>query len=264
MSKVVWPRLPEAAARALLNDIEGKNPAELRASASLFHPDAAEVEVGGRKVGKSVIENVCHNLRSCADGLGFPEPLNRAAVTRFDRPATRILHDSMRIVVSDAAADGVWSYLSLVALPDLSVWRWPERAPDRLLGRPRNVFRRLWWRGEVIGSDLIDVKGGLGEDELVNIMERTTLAANRKLARAMASAVVGLGETGVARSEVMRDLGRRVLRTQSVLCLDALDSGQVRAVVADALKLSVEALRTDAPASNLVVPSQASHRSCTV
>jgi hypothetical protein len=225
-----------------MKSIADLNATELRATATLDHPDAAPVEVGGQPVDPAVIEDLRTRVRACADELGFPESLNRAAVTRFDRPATRILHDTMDIIPADAAAMGVWSYLSLVALPDISVWRWPDRAADRILGKPRNVFRRLWWRAEIVGSDLIDAPRGLGEDELVNIMERATIAANRRLARSMAAAIVGLPDTGLARSELMRDMARRILRLQSVLCFDALEDNMIDSLVGQTLDASITAL----------------------
>ena len=38
----------------------------------------------------------------------------------------------------------------------------------------------MWWRAEVLGPDVDLAK--LGEDELVNIMERPTLFSDRRLA----------------------------------------------------------------------------------
>lgn len=125
----------------------------------------------------------------------------------------------------------MWNFLTLLVLPDVAVWRFPGRADERLLGRSRNVFSRLWWRGEVVGADLIDVRSGLGEDELVNIMERPTLAANPTVARSLARIILERGaEVPVARSELMRDVSKRFLRAQAVLCVDALDPDEIWAL----------------------------------
>lgn len=242
MTGNVWPRLPESAALQMLSTIADSSAEQLRAGSGLHHPDAAPVEVGGRRVDDATIELLSSRLRSCADSLGFPRELNRAEVTRFDRPATRILHDTMGIVPADAAAPGVWSYLSLIVMPDIAVWRWPKRHPERLLGRPRNVFGRLWWRAEVVGADLIDVDRGLGEDELVNIMERPTIAADRRLARTMGKIIVERRITGVARSDVMRDAARRVLRLQAVTCPEILPAPALEDVVCGVVDDAVDAL----------------------
>lgn len=187
-------------------------------------------------------------MQALADEKGFPSPLDRASVAQFDRPATRILHEVMEIVPADAASEEVWNFVTLVLLPDVATWRFPDRSTDRMLGRPRNVFRRLWWRAEIVGSDLIDISDGLGEDELVNIMERSTLAASPALARAVAQAVVLRGSSvKAARSELMRDLAKRVLRAQAVLCIEALDSGAVSELVERCLAESISSLAPSPP-----------------
>jgi hypothetical protein len=229
----VWPRLPHASARQLYSEAAELDSVTLRDTASTAHPDAAPVAVGGTAVPEEFVRLTQHQIRNLADGLGFPAELTRSDVSTFDQPATRLLYESMHIVPADAADEGVWSFLSLVVLPDVAVWRWPARAEDRILGRPRNVFRRLWWRAETVGVDLIDVPGGLGEDELVNIMERSTLAASPRTARLLASIIVEEGaRVAVARSELMRDVAKRLLRQQAVLALDALDDANLQRVVA--------------------------------
>jgi hypothetical protein len=104
---------------------------------------------------------------------------------------------------------GVWSFLRLVLLPEIGPWRSFDRAQDRLLGHPRNVFRPSWWRAHVLGAGLDAVPEGqpLGEDELVQIMERPTLAANPAVARAVRDGVFrGAPHVAAARSELARDL----------------------------------------------------------
>ena len=124
------------------------------------------------------------------------------------------------------------------------------------MGRPRNVFRRLWARADVIGVDLIDAPDGLGEDELVNIFERPTLSANPRVARALAEAIVQRGRsTGLARSEVMRDAAKRVLRQQAVISLDVLDDEQLGAVMDRCLLESLDAMAPPSPAPPPAPPS---------
>lgn len=149
----------------------------------------------------------------------------------------------MQSVPADAASRHVW-FVALVVLPDLAVWRFPGRADERLLGQPRNVFRRLWWRAETVGSDLIDAQRGLGEDELVNIMERPTLAANARTARRLAQLLFEKGDaTGLPRSELMRDVSKRVLRRQAVMCLDALPDDLLTEVLGDCFDEAIRSLR---------------------
>lgn len=229
----------------MLEEVAASTLLELRTNSDLSHSDAAHVEVGGIHVPGEVIGDLQLQLRELADSLGFPADLTRNRVSAFDRPATRILYEVMEILPADAASSEVWSFLALVVLPDVAVWRFPSNAEERLIGHPRNVFRRLWWRGETVGIDLIDAEGGLGEDELVNIMERPTVSANARTARGLAKLIFeDGGRAGTARSELMRDVAKRVLRRQAFLCLDALSDDQLTGLMDECLAEAVRCLST--------------------
>ena len=241
MSSFVWPRLPLVPARLEMERLLKLDAGALRVTASTSHPDAAPVAVGGPVVAEATILSVQTQIRGLADRLGFPAELSQVTVSEFDRPATRILHDGMRIIPADAASEDVWSFLTLIVLPDVAVWRFPGRAEARLLGRPRNVFRKLWWRGETVGAEFIDVPGGLGEDELVNIMERPSLSANPTVARSLARAIHKQGlKTEIARSKLMRDVSKRVLRLQSVVLMESLAEAQIDQAVDECLAASLQ------------------------
>ncbi|MFP4512487.1 MAG: hypothetical protein ACLFRV_06030 [Acidimicrobiales bacterium] len=242
----LWPRLPNTAARDLFEVVSTEELTTLRETATISHPDAAALAVGGSPVDDATIRKLQEAVRDIADDLGFPEPLQ--PVTIFDQRATRVLHETMGIVPADAASAEVWAFVTLVVLPDVAAWRFTSRVESRLLGNYRNVFRRLWWRAETIGVDLIDVPDGLGEDELVNIMERANLAANPRNATMLARLVVEHGtRVGVARSELMRDLSKRFLREQVVVNIDVLEDRQVQDILERHFEESVSALGVAIP-----------------
>ena len=127
---------------------------------------------------------------------------------------------------------GVWSFLTVVVVPEIGPWRFPGRSEERLIGRPRNVLRRTWWRAWALGPDLDDAPDGctpLGEDESVQIMERPSLGGNRRTARALQAALWRAEQSGLpaARSEVMRELARRLRAAKSHISLDALDADEL-------------------------------------
>ena len=142
----VWPRLPAVTARQLLAELRGWTRLTLRSTSSITHLEAAPIAVGGRPVPVETIARVERSIRAVADELGFPNEIARANVATFDRPATRILFDEMEIVPADAASEEVWNFLTLVVLPDVAVGGSQAAVDERLLGRPWNAFRRLWWR----------------------------------------------------------------------------------------------------------------------
>ena len=204
---------------------------QLRSGAATGHPGAAPAPTGGPPVPEAVLAEVAAAVRAaCADQ--WPTPVDRARGAPLDRAIGRELVATMRIARPDAANDGVWSFLSLVLLPDIARLRFPERADNRLLGGARNVFRRAWERRMVLGelSDVVGANGQpLGEDELVNIFERSRLARSHHLVRALAQSI--LSWEGRNRSEYARELTKYVKRDLGAFSIDALDSEAVLGVV---------------------------------
>lgn len=239
--RYVWPRLSEVDARVLLAQYEPLSPTELRDLAATDHPRAAEVAVGGQRVPLPIIEQVARDLRSLADEHGFPDALSHHSPGEFDRPAARLVHNGMKILPSDAASDEVWNFLNLVVLPDLTVWRYPDRHPERMMGRSRSTFGRLWWRAEVIGEDLLDRPDGLGEDQLVAIMERPRLAANRLAARTLAQIIIEGDEVGGrADSQTMRHTARLFRQRSAFISLESLSVAELQEFASDCLRLARE------------------------
>src|SRR5690606_17288623 len=132
--------------------------------------DAETSATGGHPAPLERLAAVQTAIRDVAVRAGYPEPLSRTRTQAFDRPCGTRLYDLMGIVPADAAEEGVWSFLTLVVVPEIGPWRFPGLAEERLLGRPRNVLRRTWWRAWALGPDLDSAPPGcepLGEDESV-------------------------------------------------------------------------------------------------
>jgi hypothetical protein len=124
------------------------------------------------------------------------------------------------------------------------VWRFGVDADERrFIGNVnRNVFRRLWWRAEILGSDIDLTK--LGEDELVNIMERPTIASDRRLARTVALEFLARVHEGAAdsRMQLMRDAMKRLLRLTPLVALQALNDDQIRTAVENCFTAAADGL----------------------
>ena len=109
----------------------------------------------------------------------------------FDRQVGLHIHNILEgLNPFDASRDETWSYLTIRVLPDIARLRFPDNALERYIGRPRNTFRRLWQRAEIIGPELAS---GLLEDEAVQIFERTEgLGSYPELASVLAQAAINL------------------------------------------------------------------------
>ena len=245
---LVYPRLPRELGRAILIGSADMDPVALRLRAGVSHPSAAPAPTGGTPAGPEQIKKVQQAVRDVADATGFPTPLRRGREQDFDRPCGRVLYETMSIVPADAASEDVWTFLSLVVLPEIGPWRFPNRLEERMLGRPRNVLRRPWWRAWALGPDLSFAPEGctpLGEDEFVGIMERPSIGGNQRIARAVRDAIWRLELHGprVARSEAARELARRFRAFLPYIAVDALSDEELSALLDEAAAAGLAALR---------------------
>lgn len=186
--------------------------------AACDHPNAAPVATGGRVADVDHIAKVRDAVVSAVDIWRERGSVGRADAAKFDLAIGRVLHDALQIIPSDAAHDEVWNFLTLVVFPDIAVLRFPDMHPSRMLGSKRNALRRAWLRRDTFG-DLTDrYPRPLGEDEMVGLFERSAMARNRPLIRALGSAVMEY--SGPARSEWARALYKRVRYSTGPRSLD--------------------------------------------
>ena len=139
---------------------------------------------------------------------------------------------------SDAAHDGVWSYLSLMVFPDLVAARWGLRGGEELsidrwvgaqLGRDRNYLKLSWRNWTLLGDIMESATPPLGEDEFLALLERTALARNRRLIRLAALAIIDAGtKPGISsRSDFARRLMTRLTYQTGPLLLDVLSDDEL-------------------------------------
>lgn len=226
MSGLVYPRLGHEAGLVRLNELVKRSAQSIEVA--FQDPDAVPVTTGTPAT-EQKLRDVRKTAREAVARWDGRSP-GRSEAAEWDAAVGKALHESMDIVPADASHEGPWSFLSLVVMPDLAVARFPARHSSRMLGGPRNVFRRPWWRYHVLG-DLAcpaDAKP-LGEDELVGIFERSKMSRNRTLARALARSI--LGYTGPNRSEFTRRLARSVRAETGPLLLDILERVELERLV---------------------------------
>ena len=234
---LLYPRLPRSVAKGLILDRVGATLPDLREQAALGHPDAEPSATGGHPVDNEKLRDVQKAVRGIAEQAGFPNPLG-GSTQSFDQPCGTALLALMEIVPADAAEEGVWSFLTLVLVPEIGPWRFPALAEERLIGHPRNVLRRTWWRAWALGPDLSRAPDGcepLGEDESVQIMERPSLGGNRRTAGALQTAIwrAELAGLTMPRSELMRQLARRLRAVKSHISLDSLEDEALASLLDD-------------------------------
>lgn len=239
---VLLPRLERSSALELLVQYRSWPLAEIVNAMPERNAVTTYSPIGGQRIDRGELEGLRRALLSIAHEHGMPGPI--AAVSDWEAKSARVIHAQLRMTPHEASQEEVWSYLTVCWLLDVAIWRFgADASVDRFVGHlNRNTFRRMWWRAEVLGPEVELAK--LGEDELVNIMERPTLFSDRTLARAIALEMIerATHEMVVERMRLMREATKRLLRLTPFVAFAALDDQQVRAVVSDAFDAAASGL----------------------
>jgi hypothetical protein len=247
---LLFPQIDRSLAKTLILQREfGDAP-------QFHHPNQIFSPVGGTRASERQIQDLGLEIRAIADDLGFPRLAATEIRRQFDRRVACLLHSNMRITPNEAARPGVWQFICCVVAPTIVEWRFPstDSVPTiaRFLGGTRNAFSRLWWRAEILSyfgaEDPYRLVNKLNEDELVQIMERPSLAGCRPLAKGLAEEfLLGFGdrlrtESGSGRMAIMRETAKRLLRLGAVISPDVLSESQLRAIIKIELSQAVRSL----------------------
>lgn len=216
----LYPRLDMRAAAERLQEIRLAVEAgeDLKDLVADRHPQAVWAPTGGAVCQDNDLQKVRESVLAAVQVVDQGERSSRGHQMRVDLAVGRALSESMDVNPADAGHDSVWAFLTLVVLPDVAAARFPDLHEDRMFGGHRNTFRRLWLRERAVGDLMREAPYPLGEDEMVGIFERSELARNRNLSRAMAKTV--LESTSANRSEFARSFYKRVRFHTGAYALD--------------------------------------------
>lgn len=232
MIRYAYPRLSDADTLARLQEVRhlaATEPARLAELVSDRHPHAQPVATGALVAPPVQIGCVRRRVVEQLGQLLSVTPVPRSAVARFDTALGKVLHSSLEILPADAAHQETWNFMSAVVFPDLVWARFPDLHESRFMGGARNALRRVWLRHEVLGEIQTEAANPLGEDELVGLFERTSLARNRPLIRVLARKVLSMQEEN--RSQAARILYKRVTDLTGPLLLDCLSEDELEELV---------------------------------
>ncbi|MCX2716034.1 DUF6339 family protein [Mycolicibacterium sp. J2] len=239
---IVLPRIARHSATELLKNHLSNGIAEIASSMPDLTPTITYTPVGGQRIDNGQLEQLRTDIIELAHEHGMPNRIVEPPV--FEGRAARLLHEALPMSANEASHEEVWSYLTCCWLLDVAVWRFGVNADERrFIGNVnRNTFRRLWWRAEILGPGIELTK--LGEDELVNIMERPTISSDKRLARTVAIEFLDRVHEGAAdsRMQLMREAMKRLLRLTPLVAFQALDDDQLRAMVENCFTAAAEGL----------------------
>ena len=250
--RFAYPRLETSAALELLSVYSKMDPEQLVAESAVDHPRTSWYETATHRVPEERLRTIRAEVRELARHCGYPLLTNRGqSLIRFDRATAMYLMTRMEIIPADAADEGVWSFMSLVLLPDVSFWRWPNRDQrenyERIIGRPRNVFRRLYGAALPVrrrhrGPHGSANRGRDGGNTRTAYDWRRSSSCSRIAVRHLAISDL---EPGIRRTTLMREVMKRIRRLTPIVTLAALSDQDLEDLVSDVFCTAVSSLKTD-------------------
>lgn len=244
MNNLLIPRIDLRNAEARLLEIQkhliaGGDAAEL---VELDPRDAVPNPTGGLRASASDIERWRTQIRAAVSPITSNDKI---ANDRHGLELGRALCKLVDPIPGDAGHDGVWSFLSLYVFPDIVNERWPlttmkdsERklSADRWIGaqmtgvRDRNYIKASWLRYSALGDVMESARVPLGEDEFVNLLERTAVARNTRLVNAAARSVVQY-DGSMGRAEYCRGLMKLISYHTGARSLDLLTDAELVSLI---------------------------------
>jgi hypothetical protein len=194
------------------------------------HPDQLYSPIGVH-VSDDTVQSLIDDLTSIAKQYGYPDPSSRTQRVAFDRSAARKLLQSVQISWADAGNTRLWSFVSLIALPHLTWWRFGPAYSERWIASDltRHTWARLWWQA-VVFEDHEKLLDQLSESDLNQLLERRVIGGDPRLARCLAQAVVNEAGEEAKRRDLIRDVTKRMRRLSAFIDVLALDDQQVLAM----------------------------------
>lgn len=237
----LWPRLTHSVAVAMFAEAQtGALQASERHPAQIFAP------VGGRRVTADEVRSLAAAIRNLATDHGYPNWSDPSSRIAFDRAAAPLLGDRMDLSWSEASSRDVWSFLALVALPDVTAWRFGTDNVERWVATDpnRHTWSRLWWHSAVFAGEL-GLLSALSESDLNQLFERRRIGGDPRLARSIARAVVRGTMHAEMRREVIRDATARLRRRLAWTDMNALDDGMLDSLMESIVRESINRLSSD-------------------
>jgi hypothetical protein len=221
---VLWPRLVKPVAEECFKRIERAGTAQPAAS----HPEQVYAPVGGRRATDNDVRSLIDQVTRLATTWGYPDPATDERRIGFDRAAAPIVRDAMKLSWTEAGSREVWSFVAVVALPHVTMWRFGTRNIERWVASDltRHTWARLWWQAVVFQRDP-QLLAMLGESDLNQLLERRSIGGDPRLVCAIARAVLERVSAGGDRRSLFRNVTARLRRRLAFIDPRSLSDQQV-------------------------------------
>jgi len=269
------PQISTGVAEPLLAQLVESSLVDLDPGDELFFSKAITQPTGGIPITDETLKQLRDSILTAARNHGFPER-RPTSFLRFELEVAEVLAEWEPLWKSDGVPSGealrndCWSFITIVVLPDVALWRWPAKSSEenaggrswkgRMVGGSRNTFQRIFRRIMCLdrGAGHPDRWGlirDLQEDDFSAILERPGLSSNREIA-------VSLGEEYISmklrlsqvsaglRQDVYRQATKAIRAYGVVQPLDLMSAENRSRLIKDAFQRYEKEL-TAAPPSEL-------------
>ena len=241
---LLYPQLGSASARKLIPALLRLDPQAILTDKQFSwgsHKDAVYSATGGTRTSDPQISALVETTTKHAKDCGFPCPPSSVQRLRFDYEAAEILRLQMHLSPSEASQSGIWNHLCCVNLPHIVRWRFPDDKEERFLSGRRNMLERLWRRVFIMSDPTkpenpLWMLKELGEDEIVQLMERPQLHGRSTLARDTARLFLATpDDSSYSRRDLFREMQKRLRRLASIIEFDALTDQERERILLDTI-----------------------------
>lgn len=186
----LYPRIPLPRAYTLLAAQMNNSLEQLRQATLPTLEGAQFAPTGGNRVALSTLLALRSRVDAILDEVGFPAS-SMTARQRFDREVMLHLAD-LALPRGEMLRAEVWAWIAVRLVPHAVMWRFRGRdgsvSVERFAGSVhRNALGRLWLRAWILedanSENRWALATALNEDAAVALLERTSLAADHRLAR---------------------------------------------------------------------------------
>jgi hypothetical protein len=267
------PQIPAGVAESLLSQLAHSPSADLCPGDELRIPQAITQPTGGMPITDALLKELRASIVSAARNHGFPDS-RPTSFLQFELEVAEALAAWSPLWIAEGAPTGealrndCWSFITIVVLPDVALWRWPAKGGEdgsgsrswkgRMLGGSRNTFQRIFRRVMCLdrGAEHPDRWGlirELQEDDFSAILERPGLSSNRDIAVCLGEEYLAMRKrlsqrSAAERQEVYRRATKAIRAYGVVQPLDLMSS-ENRAALIRAAFLRHEEILSAAPAS---------------
>lgn len=245
-----YPRMTLYHAAQSWETLRGQSLREIGDAIDLHTVQAHYYPLARQRAGSEELLGLRGKILGIAEEFGFPSTVSSKVLVEFDRSVGPELHTQMTIVPADASSIDVWNFINTAVVPDVVLWRYGRFntqkkkwniSEDRLFDMTRTTIGRLWWRVHLLGAELAR---RLGEDEVVNLLEKPRIGGYPPLSRAMGARLLTFASesnTG-RRMELFRDATKRLLRKMAVQSVFVMTPEQIDEFVSSLFLESAAAL----------------------